>query len=235
MPLAKGATMPGLINQLTSMFKNGLNTLLEPAADPRETFADPYQRQYDLLERVREALMGNSALRKRLEIRMAELQQKIPNLETSARQAVADCRDDRARLFLQQRHLALLELKSLTANCQEIQLEEQRIAVMEQRLTAQLEALRLRQQISAVRYTSAESQVAASEAMNLVARELGDLGQTLERAEQKTEYLQARAAAIEQWSELSVFEQPSDIFSQQLSQVEIETAIEAQLAALKQK
>lgn len=225
--------MPRLPKQLTALFKNGLNALLEPAADPRETFVDPYQRQYGLLERVREALAENASLRKRLEVRMVELQAKVPTLEASARQAVVDQRDDRARLFLQQRHLALLELKSLTANCQEFQLEEQRMAVMEQRLTAQLEAMRLRQQVSVVRYTSAESQVLATEAMNLIAHELGDLGKTLERAEQKTEYLQARAAAIEQWSDLGALEQPGDIFSQQLFQAEIEAAIETQLDVLK--
>src|SRR5690242_1059665 len=104
--------MAKLMNQLTSMFKN----LMEPAEDPRKTFADPWQRQQELLQRVREALLQNTHLRTRLQQRIAQLQVKIPQLQATAKQAVAVGRDDMARMALQQRQLALMELKTLEAN-----------------------------------------------------------------------------------------------------------------------
>lgn len=229
--------MAGIIRQFTALLKNGLDTLLEPAEDPRKTFTSPQQRQGELLTRIREALERNAALRKRLANRSAQLQAKIPQLEEVARQAIAANRDDLARLALQQRQLASLELKALEANMQEVQLEERRISILEQRLTAQIEAMRVRQEMTAVRYTAAESQVMVNEALQGVSQELADLGQSIEQTEQKAEAMQARAFAIEQLAEIDTFElsgsATGDPLGKQLLQLELEKAVEEQLSALK--
>jgi phage shock protein A len=229
--------MAGLIRQFTALLKNGLETLLEPAEDPRKTFSSPQQRQGELLTRVREALERNTALRKRLDDRIAQLQAKIPQLEEAAKQAIAAERDDLARLALQQHQLASLELKALETNLQEAQLEERRIAILEQRLTAQIEAMRVRQEMTAVRYTAAESQVMVNEAIHGASRELIDLGQSIEQTEQKAEHMQARAFAIEQLADLDALDLSGnaigDPLGQQLLQVELEKAVEQQLSALK--
>jgi phage shock protein A len=231
--------MAGLIRQLTSLLKTGLETLLEPAEDPRKTFASPQQRQGELLTRVREALERNTVLRKRLDKRIAQLQAKLPQLEEAAKQAIAAKRDDRARLALQQRQLASLELKALEANAQEAQLEEQRTAILEQRLTAQIEAMQVRQEMTAVRYTAAESQVMVNEAIHGVSRELADLGQSIEQTEQKAEHMQARAFAIEQFVHLDALElsgsAAGDPLGKQLIQLELEKAVEQQLSELKKQ
>jgi phage shock protein A len=229
--------MAGLIRQFTALLKTGLETILEPAEDPRKTFASPQQRQGELLTRVREALERNAALRKRLDKRIAHLQAKVPQLEEVARRAVAAERDHMARLALQQRQLASLELKALEANMQEVQLEEQRISILEQRLTAQIDAIRVRQEMTAVRYTAAESQVMVNEALHGVSQELADLGQSIEHTEQKAEHMQARAFAIEQLTDFDALDfsgsMPGDPLGKQLLQVELEKAVEQQLLALK--
>ncbi len=92
--------MAGLIRQFSSFLKTGLDTLLEPADDPRKTFTSPEQRQGELLGRVREALGRNASLHKRLDHRIAQLREKIPQLDGMAKQAGAAKRDDMARLAL---------------------------------------------------------------------------------------------------------------------------------------
>ncbi len=229
--------MAGLFRQLTSLMKTGLETLMEPAEDPRAALQDSGQRQRDLLGRVREALTRNTALRKRLEARIAQVQAKPPQLEALARQALAADREDLARLALQQRQLALLELKSLETSAREVQLEEGRIAIIEQRLTAQVEALRVRQEMTAVRYTAAESQVMVNEAINGVSKELADLGLAIEQAEEKTEHLQARATAIDQLADIAALDLSTpatgDPIAKALTQLDIEKAVEAELGRLK--
>ena len=229
--------MAGLIHQFTVLLKTGLETLLEPAHDPRKTFASPQQRQSVLLTRVREAQERNVALHKRLDKRIAQLQAKVPQFEEAARQAIAAKRDDMARLALQQRQLAIIELKALEANAQEAQLEEQRIAILEQRLTAQIDAMRVRQEMTDVRYTTAESQVLVNEAIHGVSQELADLGQSIEQTEQKAEHMQARAFAIDQLADLDAFAlsggAPGDPLGKQLLQLELEKVVEQQLSTLK--
>ena len=231
--------MANFMKQLTSMFKAGVDSLLEPADDPRKTYSDPAQRQQEMLSRVREALLQNTNLRKRLQQRIAGLQTKIPQLQATAKQAVAAGRDDMARMALQQRQLALLELKSLEANVQEVWLEEQRIGIVEQRLTAQLDAMRIRQEMTAARYTAAESQAIVHEVLNGFSKELSDLGQTIEMTEQKTEHLQARANAFEEFIDFATLDlsngTTNDPVARQLIQLDIDSAVGEQLADLKRQ
>jgi phage shock protein A len=231
--------MAKFMQQLTSVFKAGMEGLLAPADDPRKTFSDPQQRQHELLGRVQGALTQNTNLRKRLEQRMARLQAKVPQLQETAKQAVAAGRDDVARLALQQRQLALLELKSLEASAREVQLEEQRISIIEQRLTAQVEAMRVRQEMTAARYTAAESQAIVHEVLNGFSKELSDLGQTIEYTEQKTEHLQARASALEEFVDFAALDlsngTTNDPLERQLMQLDIDTVVGDELAALKKQ
>ena len=227
--------MAKFMQQLTSMFNN----LMAPAEDPRKTFSDPSQRQQDLLERVREALLQNTNLRKRLEFRIAGLQKKIPQLQETAKQAVLTGRDDMARMALQQRQLSLMELKTLEASVQEVWAEEQRITIVEQRLTAQVDTMRIRQEMSAARYTAAESQAIVHEVLNGFSKELGDLGQAIERTEQKTEHLQAQTNAFEEFIDFATLDLSSgatnDPVARQLIQLDIDSAVGADLAELKRQ
>src|SRR5262249_19285847 len=135
---AKRRDMAKLFRSLSSKLKSSLDALLQPADDPREAFADPLARQQALLVRVREALVQNTALRARLEQRSAQLGALVSQLEQAARQAIAQGSEAPARLSLQQRQVALGELKSLSEHVKEIQLEENRIGLIEQRLSAQM-------------------------------------------------------------------------------------------------
>ena len=227
--------MAKFMQQLTSMFKG----LMEPAEDPRTTYGDPWQRQQDLLGRVNDSLAQNTNLRKALEQRITRLKLKVPQLQETAKNAVAAGRDEVARMALQQRQLALLELKSLETNVQEVWLEEQRIGIVAQRLTAQIDAMRVRQEMTAARYTAAESQVMVHEVLNGFSKELADMGQTIERTEQKTEHLQAQANAFEALIDFSNLDLSSsdtnDPVARQLFQLDIESAVGEQLADLKRQ
>jgi phage shock protein A len=231
--------MANFMKQLTSIFKAGVESLMEPADDPRKTYSDPGQRQQELLSRVREALLQNTHLRKRLQQRIAGLQTKIPQLQATAKQAVATGHDDMARMALQQRQLALMELKTLEASANEVWLEEQRITIVEQRLTAQVDAMRIRQEMTAARYTAAESQAIVHEVLNDFSKELSDLGQSIELTEQKTEHLQARANAFEEFVDFATLDlsngTTNDPVARQLIQLDIDSAVGEQLAELKKQ
>lgn len=231
--------MAKFMQQLTSMFKAGMEGLIAPAEDPRKSYSDPWQRQQELLERVHGALLQNTNLRKRLQYRISSLQTKIPQLQATAKQAVATGRDDMARMALQQRQLSMMELKTLEASAQEVWMEEQRITIVEQRLTAQIDAMRVRQEMSAARYTAAESQALVHEVLNGFSKELGDLGQAIDLTEQKTEHLQARTNAFEQFIDFATLDLSSgatnDPVARQLIQLDIDSAVGADLDALKRE
>ncbi|MBI5054222.1 MAG: PspA/IM30 family protein [Chloroflexi bacterium] len=219
--------MSSFLNQFSKLMKSGVETLLAPAADPRETFTSPQQRRERMLDRVREALTQNAALLKRLVSRLNQAKEKLPRLEEQARIALHEKREDFARLALQHRQLTVIEIRSIESQIHEVQQEAQRIAIIEQKVVAQIESFRTRQEMIAARYNTAEAQVMAHEAVGGVTDELSDLGAALEIAEEKAENMQARASALDQLTEVGV------LSDQMFAQHEIDRAVEEQLQKMR--
>lgn len=188
----------GIFSRLGLLVKAWLNALFEPAEDPRKTFAPAYQSQRELLARVRNALDAIAASRARLESRSAEVGANLELLEERARQALVAGRDDLARLALRRRQVGVAEIKSLQGHLREVQAEEGRLSVAEQRLVNQIEVFRARLEVIAARYSTAEAQVQISEAIAGISDELSDLGAVLESAELKSEDMEARALALDE-------------------------------------
>ncbi|MFN2137835.1 MAG: PspA/IM30 family protein [Candidatus Promineifilaceae bacterium] len=185
------------------------DALMTPAEDPRQAYVSAFDKQRELLLRVREALVEVAAAKKRLQLRAESTQAKLPQLESRARQALRDDHEDFARLCLRRRQLAEAHLGSLNKQLLEIGREEHRLTLTEQRLSDQLAAFYTRQELLAARYSAAEAQVFIGEALAGVSEELSDLSQAMAAAEQKSMQMQARAAAIDRLVDEGLLELPS--------------------------
>lgn len=231
--------MKSLLRRSMQTVKIWLHTVMAPAEDPRQTFANAYARQRELLLDVQRALVDIAATKQRLETKVCEVQAKLPRLQDRARRSLGNGREDAARLALQRRQVALIELQTLEEQLQEVAQEEQRLALTEQNLSTQLEAFYARQELIAARYSAAEAQVRIREAFTGVSQELSELGRALEQAEEKSEQMQARAAAIDQLVDDGFLEVPAlqagDGMQRQLVKMDIVNEVEEQLAALKEE
>ena len=227
---------PGRLGRL---FKASMNTLMAPAPDPRLTFADTYGRQQVLLNSIRQAAVDLVAARARLERQVASLGERLPELDAQAQLAIDAGREDLARLALRRRYVAVTELRELERQISEIQVEEGRLALVEQRLAAQLESFSARQQVVAARHSAADAEMRIHEALLGVSDELADLGLALERAEQRTEEMEAHASAIDQLVGAGLLERPGnhtlDPLQGSLEQQDMAEVVEKQLRELKQQ
>ncbi|HVO69523.1 MAG TPA: PspA/IM30 family protein [Aggregatilineaceae bacterium] len=227
------------LQRFLAQLRRGLDSLLEPAEDPRQAFAYTYQRQRQLLEQVRNALAGLTASKNHLEAKAAAVRDKLPQLERQARQALLDGREDLARLSLRWHQIAAIELQTLEQQVRDVQQERDRLALTEQRLATQIETFFARQEIITARYSAAEAQVHINEALGGVSQELSDLGRALQKTEQKTETMQARASAIDRLIEEGVLEVPGmshvDTTADALGQFDVTQAVEDRLETLKRE
>ncbi len=105
--------MPGLLRRFVTSLSKGLNALLEPAEDPRQTYADTHQKQRELLANVQQALASVGAAKGELEAKTAEVRAKLPGLEDQAWRALVANREDLARLALRRRQVAVVHLRTL--------------------------------------------------------------------------------------------------------------------------
>jgi len=220
----------GFLDRLGRKLKEGTAAALAAAPDPRQSGPGSYRRQRELLDEVAAAIRDVVAARERLEASAGAVRGRLPALEDQARAELKAGRRTLARLALQRRQVAQAELQALEAQLGEVEQEEAGLVAVQQRLSVQIDAFAARQEVIRARYSAAEAQVRIGEAMTGVSADFADLTHALQRAEEKTQTLQARATAIDR------LVQDGDLES--IAQPQLPAAvddIDAQLAALEKE
>ncbi len=188
----------GLWQRLSTVFKAKASKVLDRAEDPREVLEYSYERQLEMLQKVRRGLADVATSRKRVELQRARLEQEVARLDGEARKALGLGREDLARQILLRKQEIQTELRNLDTEHQALLEEQQKLEVAAKRLEAKVESFRVRKETIKARYTAAEAQAKIGEAVAGISEELGDVGLAMQRAEEKTLALQARAGAIDE-------------------------------------
>ena len=197
--LMKGtAARMGVMKRVSLVFKAKANKALDKMEDPRETLDYSYQRQLELLTKVRRGVADVATSRKRVELQMNQLQQQSNKLEDQARKALGMGREDLARGALERKASAQGQLNDLQVQYAQLQAEEEKLTVASQRLQAKVDTFRTRKETIKATYTAAEAQTRINEAFSGISEEMGDVGMAIQRAEDKTAQMQARAGAIDE-------------------------------------
>ena len=228
----------GLWQRFTLIFKSKANKALDRAEDPRETLDYSYQKQVDLLAKVRRGVADVATSRKRVELQINQLEQQSTKLQDQAQKAITMDREDLAREALTRKSGLSTQIGDLKTQLAQLQAEEEKLILAQQRLQAKVEAFRTRKETIKATYTAAEAQTRINEAMSGIGDELGDVGAAIQRAEDKTAQMQARAGAIDELIASGALEDVSavgggDDISRELDAMSSQADVEAELAALK--
>ena len=221
------------------LLRQGASAALAPAPDPRVTHLTSHQKQRALLNQVAKAGKEVTAAKERLRAAADAVRAKLPAMEEQARQELKAGRESMARLALQRRQVVINELQTLERQLAEVEKEDAALAMIEQRLSGQIEAFAARQEVIKARFSAAEAQVRINEAMTGVSQDFADLTATLQRAEHTTEEMQARATAIDrlvQGGDLDAisFGTGSDAIDRRYQSLGADEDVERQLDALRQ-
>jgi phage shock protein A len=226
----------GLLQRLSTMFKAKANKALDRFEDPRETLEYSYQRQMEMLQKVKRGLLDVATSRKRLELQGQQLQAKAAKLFEQARRAMAAGREDLAREALTRRAAIEPELEALKAQHAQLQAEEAKLTEASKRLSAHVEAFRARKETIKATYTAAEAQTKIGEALSGISDEMGDIGLAVQRAEDKTMAMQSRAGAIDELlasGALDDLSAPGDRIEAELGRAVAASQVDAELARLR--
>lgn len=227
----------GLWQRFTLIFKSKANKALNKAEDPREVLDYSYEKQLELLQKVRRGVADVATSRKRIELQVQGLQKQEVKLEEQARAALAGNREDLAREALVRRSGLHQQIADLNGQLAQLQEQEEKLVIASQQLQSKVEAFRTRKETIKATYSAAEAQTKINEAFTGISSELGDVGLAVQRAEDKTAEMQARAGAIDELMASGALNDPSgmskDSITVELERMASETEVEAQLAALK--
>src|SRR5687768_12473443 len=227
-----------LMKRISLIFRSKANKALDKAEDPRETLDYSYQRQLDLLAKVRRGVADVATSRKRVELQVNQLEQQSAKLQGQAEKAISVGREDLAREALTRKSGLTQQIADLKTQHAQLQGEEEKLTLAQQRLQAKVESFRTRKETIKATYTAAEAQTKINEAMSGIGEEMGDVGMAIQRAEDKTAQMQARAGAIDELIASGVLDDvsssgPNDDIAKELDSMSSQADVEAELAALK--
>ena len=227
-----------LMKRISLIFRSKANKALDRAEDPRETLDYSYQRQIEMLSKVRRGVADVATSRKRVELQVNQLEQQSNKLHDQAQKALSMGREDLAREALTRKSGLTGQISDLKAQQAQLQGEEEKLTLASQRLQAKVEAFRTKKETIKATYTAAEAQTRINEAFSGISEEMGDVGLAVQRAEDKTAQMQARAGAIDELISSGALEDASslghgDDIARELEAMSKDSDVEAELAALK--
>ena len=155
-----------LMKRISLIFRSKANKALDRAEDPRETLDYSYQRQLELLAKVRRGVADVATSRKRVELQVNQLEQQSAKLQGQAEKAISVGREDLAREALTRKSGLSEQITDLKAQHAQLQGEEEKLTLAQQRLQAKVEAFRTRKETIKATYTAAEAQTQINEAMS---------------------------------------------------------------------
>ena len=226
----------GMLSRMSTIVKSKMNRILDTAEDPRETLDYSYEKQLEMLRNVKKGVVEMVSAKRRIQQQAVTVQANIEKLEAQAKQALEADREDLARLALQRKQAATVELQGLDEQIAGMEHEQEKLTQAEQRLQAKVSAFKTKKEVIKAQYTAAQAQVRIGSALSGISEEMGDISLAAERAENKTEQMRARAGAIDELASIGVlddFSGTQDDISRELEALTSSQNVEDELSALK--
>src|SRR3954452_25344905 len=228
--------MPGLMSRLNLIFKAKFSKALDRAENPNETLDYSYEEQLRQLQNVKRGIADVATAKKRLEMQYTGMQQQVEKLDGQARDALKANREDLAREALTRKTAVQAQLEGIMAQGQQLEAQQLKLVEGEKTLSARVESFRTQKEVIKAQYSAAEAQVKIGEAATGIGQNMEDVGLAVQRAKDKTEQLQARAAAVDELTTsgaLEDFTSSDDDIDRQLKQISQSGQVDDELAKMK--
>ncbi|KGK98017.1 phage-shock protein [Methanococcoides methylutens] len=227
-----------LFNRMETVLKAKMNKIVNRMEDPRETLDYSYEKQLEMLQGVKRGVAEVATSKKRLQLQRSKLMQSIDKLSGQARDAIKSDREDLARLALERKGALEIQVQGLDQQIADLEKEQDKLVAAEKRLSTKVEVFRTKKETIKAQYTAAESQVKINESISGISEEMADVGLAVERAENKTEDMKARASALDELIETGTLDDVTssgDDIDRELAKISAESNVETELAKLRQE
>jgi phage shock protein A len=227
----------GFLDRMSTVVQAKMNKIMDKIEDPRETLDLSYEKQLHLLQNVKRGVAEVTTSKKRLELQKAKLQMSLDKLDGQAKEALQAGREDLARKALENK--AALQAQSATLDQQIADLndQQQKLIAAESRLAVKVESFRTKKETIKAQYSAADAQVKITESVTGISEEMADVGMAVQRAEEKTENMRARSAALDELLESGTLTDysGSDDLDRELAKAKAQSSVEDMLAKMKEE
>jgi phage shock protein A len=222
---------------MSTVVQAKMNKIMERIEDPRETLDLSYEKQLSLLQNVKRGVAEVTTSKKRIELQKAKLQMSMDKLDGQAKEALKAGREDLARKALESKAALQAQADTLDEQISDLTDQQQKLMAAESRLASKVEAFRTKKETIKAQYSAAEAQVKVTESVTGISEEMADVGMAVQRAEEKTENMKARSAALDELLEagtLTDYSGGSDL-EQEIAKAKAKGDVEEMLAKMKEE
>jgi phage shock protein A len=229
----------GVMKRMSLIFKSKANKALDKYEDPRETLDYAYQKQLENMTQLRRSLADVATARKRIELQIKQVQQDSEKRNLQARRALEMGREDLARDALTRRAEVEQQISVLTPQHENLIKQEENLTRAVKGAQAKVDAFRTQKETIKANYTAAQAQTRIAETLSGISEEMGDVGMAIQRAQDKTAQLQARADAMTELTASGALDDPlaslttGDDIDAELNRLSSGTGVDSELERMK--
>ena len=225
----------GFLDRMSTVVQAKMNKIMDKIEDPREVLDVSYEKQLQLLQNVKRGVAEVTTSKKRIELQKAKLQMSIDKLDSQAKEAIQANLEDLARKALENKASLQAQSNSLDQQITDMNDQQQKLMAAESRLATKVESFRTKKETIKAQYSAADAQVKITESVTGISEEMADVGMAVQRAEEKTENMKARSAALDELLESGTLTDLSggDEIESELAKVKAKSTVEEELAKMK--
>ena len=230
----------GLMNRFSTLFKAKTSTVLDKFEKPEEMLDYSFEKQTELLNKLRRDIAAVITAKKQLEMQKAKVMANINTLDQQAGRALDSNKEDLARLALERKNVVLQQISNLDIQIADIQQQQDKLKDTERRLSTKVQEFKTRKEVIKAQYSSAEAQVRIKESITGISEEMSDVGVSLNRAEEKAQKVQAKAQALDEMIDsgtLTDYTAPSEgiggDIGMELDRISLKSSVDEELEKLK--
>jgi phage shock protein A len=220
---------------MSTVVQAKMNKIMDKIEDPREVLDVSYEKQLQLLQNVKRGVAEVTTSKKRIELQKAKLQMSIDKLDSQAKEAIQANREDLARKALENKAALQAQSNTMDQQISDMDDQQQKLMAAESRLATKVESFRTKKETIKAQYSAADAQVKITESVTGISEEMADVGMAVQRAEEKTENMKARSAALDELLESGTLTDFSggDEIENELAKVKAKSTVEEELAKMK--
>jgi len=226
-----------VFTRFKSILQVRVNEAAEVFEDPRASLDYSLAKLEETHSQIGRSLIDVSAAKNRLDIQASQLSALLEKYTEQAQAAVAEGRDDLARIAVERKQDAQSRLVELNKNLENLTTQAENLKQSETKLEQKIALFRDKKEELKAVYDSSRAQLQLHEALSGVSTDMADVGNTIQRAEARIRTMQARSNAIEKLVAegvlTDVLEPNVDVVDRELGQIRRKQAVEAELTRLK--
>lgn len=220
-----------LLNRFGTVIVSKLNNLISSMEDPREAMDYAYEKNLEMLKDVKRSIVDIATVKSGLQLKHRELLESITKYDSYASSSIKSNNEDLARKSLETKFLYEEQSNLIKSQLDNIELEQSKLIKVEQKLSHEIELFKVKKDLMKAQYTSAEAQVKINESIAGISNKLGNLGESMERAKEKTDGMIARSNALNELMETGVLNK--NTLNDQLIKLDIDAKVNEELNRLK--